>query len=239
MRVKTWRVHFIVQHWRTRFRSPTGGPASRPGTPGQVMTNYQGSTGRETDPCRDWHCTPSASKLPTSSCGNGTTTAQTPKVNPPQHIIQVWQCTIHPGAAATLVYWRPESSTTQGQCRIERSPTPKGYLAGSKQVHGGNHIHEDSLANIIKRHVLDGWRGVETIHWSSGSSAGISRCFCRYAISVSSARQSISQNRSANTRSWKSCILLNSLLSDLGYWLCPKIYILETEDKYSLRTVGR
>jgi hypothetical protein len=96
-------VHLIVWHWRRRFGSPKGSRLSRPGAPGQVVTNYKGSTAKDTEPCRYCYCLPSASKFPKSTWGNGTTTAQMPKLNPPQQIIRVWPCTIHQGAAATQV----------------------------------------------------------------------------------------------------------------------------------------
>jgi len=85
----------------TRFGPSTGGPASRSGVPGQVITHYKGSTAKETDLCRYCHCTPSASKFPTSTCDNGTTTSQTLKVIPPQQIIRVWLCTICPRTGAS------------------------------------------------------------------------------------------------------------------------------------------
>jgi hypothetical protein len=49
--------------------------------------NYKGSTSKEMELCRYWFVTPSASNFPKSSWGNGTTTAQMPKVNPSQQII--------------------------------------------------------------------------------------------------------------------------------------------------------
>jgi len=82
-------------------------------------------------------------------------------------------------------------------------------------VHGGNCIDKNSLANIIRWQVLDGWRSLETSDRSPGSSAGITRCTCRYTICMSIARWFIPQNRSANTRSCKSWILFNAFLSDL------------------------
>jgi len=160
------------------------------------------------------------------------------KVSPPQQIIWVWSCTIRPGTAATQVQWRPECSTTQGLCRSERSQKPNGYLWGSEKVHGNNCNHEDSLANIIRWQVVNGWRSVGTCHWRSGLSTGVSQCFCGYTIGLSIAQQSISHNRSANMRSCKSWILFNALLSDLQYWLPPKICIIETEDKDHSRRVG-
>ena len=102
-KLRPQRVHLVVWHQRRRFRSPIAGPASRPGAPGQVVTNYKGSIAKETELCQYCYCTPSASKSPKCSWGNGATTAQIPKVNPPQQIIRVWPCTIHPGAAATHV----------------------------------------------------------------------------------------------------------------------------------------
>jgi len=89
-------------------------------------------------------------------------------------------------------------------------------------VHGGNHIHKESLANNIRWQVLDDWRSLETGDWSPGSSAGISRCTWRYTICVSIARWSISQNRSANTRSCMSWIVFNAPLSDSRILTTPK-----------------
>jgi len=102
---KWWpcRVHHIVRDRRRQFGSQTGGPAFRPGTPGQVVQSNKGSTANKTEPCQYCYWMPSASKFPKSSWGNGTITAQTLKVNPPQQIIWLWLCTIHPGAAATQV----------------------------------------------------------------------------------------------------------------------------------------
>jgi len=78
------------------------------------------------------------------------------------------------------------------------------------------------LGENIRWQVLDGWRSLETSDWSPGSSEGISRCTCTYTICVSIAWWSISQNRSANTRSCKSWILFNASLSDLWILTTPK-----------------
>jgi len=233
------RVHLVVRDRTKTFGSATGGPASRSGTPGWVVTKYKGSTTKDVAPWRYCYFTPSTSKIPKSRWGNGTTTAPMPKVNPSQQIIRVWPCNIHPGAATTQVYWRSECSTTDGQCKSEHSERLKGYFWGSKRVHGGNCVHEHSLANIIWWKVLDGWRSLETRHWSSGSLAAISRCCCRYAIFVSIARRSISQNWSTNTGSCKSWILFNAPLSHFGYCLRLKIDIVKTENKYNSRMVDR
>jgi len=171
---------------------------------------------------------PSALKFPKSRWVNGTSFAQLPTVNRLQQMIGVWPCTIHPGAA-----------DAQGQWCSECAQTTKGYICGSKTIHEGNHIHEDSLANIIQLQALNGRRWLQTGHWTSGWSAGNSRCFCRYTINVSISWWTISQNRSPNVRSCKSWILFNACLSDLWYWQCPKIYIVKTEDKYNWRMVGR
>ena len=79
---------------------------------------------------------------------------------------------------------------------------------------------------------------LETGHGCSGLSAGIMRCCSIYTIGVSIAQQSISQNISANMRSCKFWILFNALLSDLQYWLYPKISIVETEHQYHSRMVA-
>jgi len=97
------RVNFIIWHWRRWFGPPTGGPPSRPGLPAELIRNINGSTAKETVHCRYCYCMPSASKFPRSSCGNVTTTTQTPKVNPLLHVIWVWPYTIHPVAAAMHV----------------------------------------------------------------------------------------------------------------------------------------
>ena len=70
--------------------------------------------------------------------------------------------------------------------------------------------------------VFDCWRSLETSNWSSGSSAGVSRCICRYTICMSIAWWYISQNRSANTRSCKYWILLNPPLSDFHILTTPE-----------------
>jgi hypothetical protein len=95
------------------------------------------------------------------------------------------------------------------------------------------------MANIFRWQVLDGWISIKTSHSSSQLSAGISRCACKYAICMTIAQQSVSQNRSANTRSCMSWILFYPPLSYLGYWLHPKIYIVQTEHKLHSRMVGR
>jgi hypothetical protein len=53
---------------------------------------------------------------------------------------------------------------------------------------------------------------LETSHWCSGSSAGISRCSCRCSICVLIVRWSISDNQSANPRCCK-CIFFIQLLN--------------------------
>jgi len=96
-------VYLIVLHQWRRSWSPTGGPGSRPGMQAQVIMNYMCPTARDTELCEYFYCTTSASKFLKSSWRNGTTTAETPKVNPPQQIIQVWPWIIHPGTAAAQV----------------------------------------------------------------------------------------------------------------------------------------
>jgi len=46
------RVHLIVRHQRRWVGSPPGSTASRPGEPGQVITNYMGCTAKVTQPRR-------------------------------------------------------------------------------------------------------------------------------------------------------------------------------------------
>jgi len=117
-----------------------------------------------------------------------------------QHITWIWLWT-QPGARASQGWWRPECSSSKGQWRLQCSSIPKGYYWGSVMVYGGNHDHKDSLANHIWWEVLDCWWSFETSHRTAGSSAGISRCSCRYTKSVSIARWSISENWSANPSS--------------------------------------
>jgi hypothetical protein len=85
------------------------------GALGQVIMHFKGSTAKVTEPCRYFHCTPSASKFPKSTSTNGTTTAQTPKGIPPQLIIQVGLCTIRPSTGTCQQFkWKPAGSTMQG-----------------------------------------------------------------------------------------------------------------------------
>jgi len=99
--------------------------------------------------------------------------------------------------------WRQECSSTKGRWRSQRSATQKGFFSGHETVHGGNHIQKDSLANHFRWELLHGLRSLETSNWSSGSSAGISRCSCRCTICVSIAWWSISSNKTANLRRCK------------------------------------
>jgi len=99
-----WRhrgVHLIIRHWRRWLGWWSGGSQWRSDVLGQVITHYKSSTAKGTEPCRYCHCTFSTSKLPKSSCGNGSTTAQTPKVIPAQQIIRIGPCTICPGTGAS------------------------------------------------------------------------------------------------------------------------------------------
>ena len=126
------RAYVIVKYWSRRFWSLTGGPASRPGAPEEVVVNYKGNSTKGMDPCGYCYCTLFAFKFPKSSWFIGTTTAQTPNSNPPQQILQVWPWSIHPGTTAMQAWWWPECSTTQGQCKSERSPPPNCYFWGSE-----------------------------------------------------------------------------------------------------------
>jgi len=148
---------------------------------------------------RYYYVMPSLSEFPKSSGGNGTSTTQTPKVDPSQQFIRVWLCTIHPGNAAMPVYWRPECFTTPGQSRSERSSTPKGHFGDTKKVHRDNCIHKDHLATITRWEVHPVYNNLKSCHRSSGLSVGISRYFCTYTVCVSIFRRSISRSRSANT----------------------------------------
>jgi hypothetical protein len=58
-----------------------------PGGPGQVIKMFKGSIAKETELCRYCNCMPSPSKILKTTWVNGTTTAQMPKVSPPQQII--------------------------------------------------------------------------------------------------------------------------------------------------------
>jgi hypothetical protein len=80
---------------------------------------------------------------------------------------------------------------------------------------------------------------LETCQWSSESSAGIIRYSCSYTLGVLIAQRAISQNRSANLKSCILWILCNPLLSGWRYWLYSELYIVETEDQYQSRMVGR
>jgi len=122
--------------------------------------------------------------------------------------MRVWRCT---GAPASQGRCRPECSSTKGQWRSQRSSTPNGYIWSTKTVHGVNRIDKDYLANRFWWEVLDGWRSLETSHWSSGSSAGISRSSCWCTISVSIAQWFMYWSWSATPRSCK-CLLCFLLL---------------------------
>jgi hypothetical protein len=101
-----WRpriVRVIIRHWWRWFWFSTESPPPRLGAPEPVITNYKRSTANEMEPYWYCCCMSSAFKFPKSSWRNGTTTSQTPKVNPTQQIIQVWLSTIHPGPAAMQV----------------------------------------------------------------------------------------------------------------------------------------
>jgi len=91
----------IIGLWSIQLGSPTGVCSSKPGAMGPVMTHYQGSIAKQIQVSRHCHCMLSAYKFPKFCCCNRTTTAQMTNGNPPQQIIRVWPCTIHPGAAAT------------------------------------------------------------------------------------------------------------------------------------------
>jgi len=121
----------------------------------------------------------------------------------------------------SLVYTRMFHNTRPVEMRT--FPKTKGYIVGSKNLNGGNVVDEDSLANTLRWSVLAGWRCFETSHQRSGLSVGISRCSYRHIISQWIAQSSISQNRSATTRSCKFWILFGASPSDLLYWLCLKI----------------
>jgi hypothetical protein len=83
---------FIIssEHRRIWFQWSTGGPSSRSGAPERVIMHVNGSSAKETEPYEYCHCTPSASTFLKSTGSNVTTTAQMPKVIPPQPIIRVW-----------------------------------------------------------------------------------------------------------------------------------------------------
>jgi len=155
------------------------------------------------------HCTHFTSKSATSCGCNSTTIVQMPKVNH-QPITWVWCCTC-PGTPTSQGWWRPECSSTEGPWRSQRSSTPKVNFWGSETVHEANHIHKESQANHFRWEVLESWWNLETCDSGTASSEGISRCSCRYTISVSVAEWSISQNRSGNPRSCQ-CLFYFHLL---------------------------
>jgi hypothetical protein len=88
----------------------------------------------------------SAFKFMSSSWSNGTITAQTPNVNPPQQTIGIWLSDIRPHA---LLQWRSECSTTLLQWGLVYSPTPKGNFLVNEKIPGDNIIHKDCFVNII------------------------------------------------------------------------------------------
>jgi len=92
-----WRVYHIIWHRRKQFASSSESPTSGPGKLECVITNDMGSTSKEMQPCWYRHCMPSADKFLGTTWGNGTTTAQTPKVTHSEQFIHVWPNTICPG----------------------------------------------------------------------------------------------------------------------------------------------
>jgi len=91
-----WRFHLIIWHRRQPFELAAGAPTSRSRALEQVITSNQRSTAKETEECQYCHYIPSGSKFPkTTWAKDTTTTAQEPKVSPPQRRIFVWLCTIH------------------------------------------------------------------------------------------------------------------------------------------------
>jgi len=183
------RVHLVFRYWWTQFGQPAGGPTSRPGELQWDITNYKGSPATEMEPCRYWHCTHSTSKSAPSIQGHCATTAQMPNLNH-QHITWVWPCTCT-GTSASQGWWSPECSSTKGRWRSQHSTTTKRYIWRSEMVHGGIHIHNNSLGNDYRWEELDGWWSWDMNQITSGSSVGISRSFLRYTICVSIARWSI------------------------------------------------
>jgi len=146
-------------------------------------------------------------------------------------VIWVWlhhppQCCHYPGLVETRVLHN------RRPVEIRMLPNTNGNFWDSEKIHGGNCIHNDSLANIIRSHGLNDWRCLDGSYWISVLSAGICMCSCSYTIWMSVAWWSTSPNQSVNIRSWKFCILFNASLSDRRYWLRPTISLVEYEDKY-------
>ena len=174
--IRIWRTlasppnHLISKKW---FGLPSSGRTSMPGIPGQVIIHFTGFIPKQTKVWWYCDCMPSPSIFLDSTWVTGNTTAEIRNVSRPEHIIWVWLWTIRPGAAAT-----------QGRWRIVCSPTPNRCLWGQWNIPGGNCTDEDSLANIIRWQVLDGWRGLEMNHCRLGSSLAIRWSFCRYTSGV-------------------------------------------------------
>jgi hypothetical protein len=122
----------------------------------------------------------STSKSLTSGWFHSSTIAQTRKVSH-QHITRVWCCT---GPPAVNGQWRPQCFSTKLRWGSPSSSTLTGYFWDSETVHGGNHIHKDWLANHFQSEVQDGWRNLDSNHWSPGSTVGISQCSWRYSLCV-------------------------------------------------------
>jgi len=168
-------VRPVIRHHNWECWSPIALTSCRLRAPGPLITTYNVSTSRETAPCWYRDGITFASKFPKSSWGNGTIIAQTPKVNSDQEIVWLPPFTIGLGTTTTQVLWSPECSTTQvqwspectatqGRWWLECSPTAKGYCWCHNKVHGGNFIHEDSLAYIFWWQVVNGCWSLETSH---------------------------------------------------------------------------
>jgi len=172
--------------------------------------NYTGSTGRETE--QYWYCCCMTSTITfqNSSCRYNNTSAQTPNVNIRPQIMPVWHCTPQPDAPATQVEWKPECFAALGQWRSQYSPLPTDGFWNSKNILEGNTLHKIPLHNIIQWDVLDGWRRLNTGHYSSRFSAGFSTFFCRYTICALIAHWFISPYWTTLMRCCKSSIQPNA-----------------------------
>jgi hypothetical protein len=146
------------------------------------------------------------------------------------HPPRPWHCT-------SLVETRMFHNSRPVQNRMFHNT--KRLYWGNQLIHEDNHIHEDSLTKLFCWQVLHGCRIFKTSRWCEVLSAGSSRWPSRDTIWVPLAEQSMSQNRSANTRSCMSWIVFKATISDFQYWQYPKMKIVKTDDKYHLRMVGR
>jgi len=163
---------------------------------------------------RQWynHCSTAKSHPPSTNC---------PCLNM-NHLPGHWSFPTSPVETRLLSNLRPVV--------IRTFPNTKRLLHGSEKVHEGNRILEACLANNIWWQVLNNWRSFETSDWGSGSSAGISRCTSRYSMfcQMPSGPSLRIDPHTREAVSPQFCLIL--LYQTYGYWLPPKIFIVNTED---------